>query len=334
MSTAGPPQGARTAGEAEGTAAADTPRWRGRQFHYQPAASHVHPFLVDLWEQVRRETDGRLDIEVVPDNGGLKKGHLAIVDDVVASEIQFYALMGSILGPLVPAMNVQSLPFAFRDTADVHRTMDGPLGEHLRAELATKGLYLLPGGLMENGFRHIATTNRPITHARDLEGLSIRIPEGQVFEETFRALGADPVPLFVLELYEALRSGRLQAQENPLAILDSLRLHEVTRYVSFTAHMWSGFNIIGNLGFWQALPEDIRQTVLRATAQHVGRQRAHTVALNDELARTLAARGMVFNQADTASFRERLAGGFYRRWKDELGSTVWGLLEAQVGRLG
>lgn len=312
----------------------DRSTWRGRQFHYQPVASHVHPFLTRLWDAVRAETDGRLDIEVVPDNGGLKKSHLDIVSDVMTGEIQFYALMGSILGPLAPVMNVQSLPFAFRNNEEVYRSMDGALGELLRAELAGKGLYLVPGGLMENGFRHIATTDRPILNADGLQGLTIRIPEGQVFEDTFLALGANPVPLFVLELYDALKSGRLQAQENPLAIIDSLKLHEVTRYVSFTSHMWSGFNMIGNLAFWKGLPEDIQQIVLRNVATYVGQQRAHTIALNRELATSLQQRGMLLNHADEASFRARLAGDFYARWKEELGNKAWTLLEQEVGRLG
>lgn len=308
--------------------------WRGRHFHYQPVASHVHPFLVDLWNAVRDETSGRLDIEVVADNGGLKKSHLEIVDAVIDGDIQFYALMGSILGPLAPAMNVQSLPFAFRDNGEVYRTMDGALGNALRADLAACNLYLMPYGLMENGFRHIATTGRVIGSASDLEGLSIRIPEGKVFEETFRTLGANPVPLFVLELYDALKTRRLQAQENPLAILDSLGLHEVVTHVSLTSHMWSGFNIIGNLPFWNALPDDVRDIVLRNVKRHVGRQRSHTVALNEALAISLRERGLRFNTANTDSFRQRLAGGFYRQWKDELGTRIWNLLEIEVGKLG
>jgi len=308
--------------------------WRGRQFHYQPKASHVHPFLVALWDSVREETDGRVDIEVVPDNGGLKKSHLDIVDAVIDGEIQFYALMGSILGPLAPVMDVQSLPFAFRDNGEVYRTMDGPLGDLLRAELHAKGLFLVPGGLLENGFRHISTTDVPVLHVDGLAGLSIRIPEGRIFAETFRELGATPVPLFVLDLHDALGSGRLQAQENPLAIIDSLKLHEVTRHVSLTSHMWSGFNMIGNLRFWNTLAQSDQQIILRNVALHVGRQREHTIALNQELASTLQRRGMQFHPVDTQGFRARLAGAFYRRWKEELGAKVWRLLEAEVGALG
>src|SRR5476649_2573586 len=87
--------------------------WRGRQFHYQPVASHVHPFLVDLWDAVRVETDGRLDISVHADNAGLKATHAQIIDKVKHGEIEFYSVMGSLLWPLSPAFEIQGTPFAF-----------------------------------------------------------------------------------------------------------------------------------------------------------------------------------------------------------------------------
>jgi TRAP-type C4-dicarboxylate transport system substrate-binding protein len=91
--------------------------------------------------------------------------------------------------------------------------------------------------------------------------------------------------------------------------------------------MWSGFNLIANLGFWRRLPEDLQEIVNRAVAAHVARQRAYTEAENRALQARLAdARGMVFNQADVASFRAALAGGFERRWREHLGERAWGLL--------
>ena len=308
-------------------------QWRGRQFHYQPEKSHVHPFLVGLWDAVSEETNGAVDIEVLADNGRLKLSHLEIVDQVTRGEIEFYALMGSIMGPLVPAMNIQSLLFIYKNNHDVYGSMDGALGDFLRKELRAKGIYLLPAGLMENGFRHIVTNNRPIHTAADLEGLSIRIPEGAVFEDTFKAFGAVPIQLFVLELYEALRVGKLHAQENPLAIIESLKLNEVTKYISMTSHMWSGFNIIGSLSFWEALPEHFQQIILKNVKKFVQMQRQHTIQLNHSLAESLQGKGMVINVADTSSFRAHLGKSFYQKWKNQVGNQAWGLLEGQVGKL-
>ncbi|BDW10362.1 ABC transporter substrate-binding protein [Polynucleobacter sp. SHI8] len=308
-------------------------RWSGFQYHYQPEKSHVHPFLVDLWKTVELQTDGLVQIEVCANNGGLKHSHLEIVQDLIEGKIQFYALMGSILGPIAPVMNIQSLPFIFGTNDDVYDAMDGEIGEYLKQELIPHGIYLFPHGLMENGFRHIVCSDKPIYKASDLAGVSIRIPEGKVFEDTFKSLGANPVPLFVLELYDALKTGKVTAQENPLAILDSLKLYEVTTYVSKTAHMWSGFNLIGNLPFWQSMPRDIQEIIQSNMTHYVAKQRQYTIALNAQLEQDLISKGMIFNQADTQTFRACLKGDFYSGWKQQLGPQLWSLLEQRFGKL-
>ena len=42
---------------------------------------------------------------------------------------------------------------------------------------------------------------------------------------------------------------------------------------------------------------------------------------------------MTFNHADTTTFRRLLGADFYRRWKAQLGSTAWELLEKETGKL-
>lgn len=309
-------------------------QWKGRQFHYLSQESHVHPFLVDLWDEVRAATGGRVDITVHAKNEGLPGSHLAVVDLLIAGEIQFYALMGGILGPLVPALEIQGLPFAFSDHAQVHTTLDGPLGSYLRKELAAKGIHALPYGLLENGFRHISTVDRQIKGAADLEGMRIRIPEGRMFADAFSSLGAIPVEVNVLKLYAALQNREIDAQENPLSITEALRLHEVTRHVALTAHMWSGFNLMASDRFWRTLPADLQQIIEGAVRKHVARQRAHTDALNRSLEDKIADWGMVATRVDPSGFRDRLReSGFYRRWREMTGAKAWSLLEESIGKI-
>jgi tripartite ATP-independent transporter DctP family solute receptor len=310
------------------------PQWRARQFHYLSADSHVHPFLVDLWQEVEQATDGRFTATVTASNAGLPGSHLAIVDLLIAGEIEFYVLMGGILGPLVPAMEIQGLPFAFSDHAQVHKTLDGPLGDYLRGELAAKGIHALPFGLLENGFRHISTTDKAITRVEDLEGLRIRIPEGKMFADAFASLGAVPVEVNVLKLYPALQNREIDAQENPLSITEALKLHEVTRHVALTSHMWSGFNLIASRKFWDKLPADVQQIIERCARKHVARQRAHTDALNRALESKITGWGMTPTTVDRNTFRERLQNaGFYQRWRDSTGATAWQLLEGSIGKI-
>jgi tripartite ATP-independent transporter DctP family solute receptor len=307
-------------------------RWTGRQFHNQPEASHTHGFLVDLWNEVREASGGELDIAVQAQNGGLAGSDPAALDLLLSGGLEFMTLMGGILARAVPAMEVQGLPFLFESHAQVHAAMRGPLGDYLRAEMAAKGIVAFRDGTLENGFRHIASIDRPIERAADLAGYRMRIPDGRVFREAFEALGATPVVVNISGLYAALREHAVDGQENPLAVIEVNRLYEVSRYVSLTGHMWSGFNLIGNLAFWRRLPGHLQELVSRAVGRHIERQRVYTGNFNAELRTRLATqRGMRFNAADVDSFRAVLSGDFYRRWKTELG-RAWTLLEEAVER--
>jgi TRAP-type C4-dicarboxylate transport system substrate-binding protein len=192
---------------------------------------------------------------------------------------------------------------------------------------------MFPHGTFENGFRHISSNRGPIRTPADLAGLPIRVPDGEIFRDLFRTLGAQPATINIRDLYAALRDGPVVAQENPLVITEVNRLYEVQRTMSLTGHMWSGFNLIGNLAFWQRLPEDARTVVLRRARAAVDAQRAYTDGVNRALEAGLAARGMVFNRVDMAPFRAALPA-FYARWKAHFGARVWAALEAETGRLG
>lgn len=308
--------------------------WKARQFHNQPAQSHQHQFLSDLWAEVAKETGGRLEVAVYPQNNNIPGSDPGALDMLQSGELEFFTLMGGILGRKVPVAEIQGLPFAFTSHAQVHKANDGALGEYIGRECAAKGIYRFRYGLLENGFRQIAMVDRPIRTADDLRGVRMRVPDGQMFRDVFTALEAQPMTVNIRELYEALKTRRVDGQENPLVILEVNKLYEVTKYVSTTNHMWSGFNLLANLRFWNALPSDVQEIVLRNVKKYVAMQRAYTDNLNRELEGKLAARGMIFNAADVSTFRAKLGGGFYQRWKSDFGPTAWGLLEREVGRLG
>lgn len=315
-------------------AVAAEPTIRARQFHNQPLDSHQHRFLVDLWEAVARETDGKVAVTVHPQNAGVASGDPAVLDMLVAGEVEFFTMNGGLIARIVPPMDVQGFPFAFSTSQQVHAANDGTLGSYLTRECAAKGIHRFQFGLLENGFKQISTVAKPITSAGDLAGQRIRVPAGKMFEQMYIALGAAPVVLNFNQMVAAFKEGKIDGQENPLAITEVNKLYEVTRYIAITNHSWAGFNLIANSAFWQKLPADIHAVIERNVKIHVARQRAAAQALNASLEPRLRERGMIFTTADTDSFRKALAGGFYPRWKAELGASAWSLLEAEVGRLG
>lgn len=308
-------------------------RWTGRQFHNQPADSHQHRFLVDLWNAVKTETHGDLEIAVYPQNNNIAGSDPAALDMLRDGGLEFFTLMGGIMGRVVPAAEIQGVPFAFPSFDQVHKLNDGKLGEHIGRECAAKGIHRFQYGLLENGFRQINMLDRPIRTADDLAGVKMRVPDAEIIRETFEALGAVPVTINIADLYEVLRTRRVDGQENPLVVTEVNRLYEVTKYLSITNHMWSGFNLIANLKFWRGLPASVQAVVNRNVRKYVAQQRTYTNGLNNKLAETLSQRGMVVNLADSASFRRKLGPRFYERLRGQFGRTAWGLIEDEVGKL-
>lgn len=298
----------------------------GRQFHNQPEASHQHRFLVALWDEVRAQSAGRLDIAVHAANGGVAGSDPRVLEMIVSGELEFATLMGPLLGARVPAAEIQGLPFAFADSAQAHAAVDGPLGDVIRREAAAAGIYLVPGGALENGFRQICSVRRSVRRVEDLAGYRMRVPAGRILADLFETLGAVPVTVNIAGLRGALESGEVDGHENPLAIVEVNRLHDLARHIALTRHVWSGFNLIAHLAFWAPLGEDLKEIVHRAVRRQVGAQRADTVALNRALESRLAAGGVAVEKIDVAPFHARLAGVFYERWRERCGREAWAAL--------
>src|SRR5262249_53774191 len=161
--------------------------------------------------------------------------------------------------------------------------------------------------------RQIGGTKRPISVAGDLDGIRMRVPAGPLFEDTFKALGAEPVTVNSSGIYEALKTGRVDAQENPLAYMYLFKHHEVMKYVSITNHMWSGFNMLAHLATWNRLPNDIQRVIERNVTKYARRQLQDQNKLNVE-ARAALARAVVMNEADSTTFRPKLSP-VYAKWR-------------------
>lgn len=303
------------------------------QYHNQTTGTTLHRNLTAMWDAVRAQTNGRVEVTIYPENNKVAGGDPDVLKMLIAGEVQFFTLMGGIIGTVVPVAEAQQLPFAFKSAPEAHKAIDGPFGRYIGEEMAAKGMYLLPIGGFDNGMRQVTTIKQPTRHPDDLAGVKIRVPAGQMIFDTFAAFGAQPVTIAANGILEGLKSGKVDAQENPLAVLEGFRLYEVIKYVSMTNHMWSGFNLMAHLPTWQGLPDDIKAVIERNAAIYVRRQRDEQGALNASLRSDFEKRGLVFNEVDQAEFRARLPR-VYATWKEKLGSKCWALLEAEVGKLG
>jgi tripartite ATP-independent transporter DctP family solute receptor len=308
-----------------------------RQYHSQPKDSHLQLYLTKIWDAVREETGGRLNVTVYPRNNGATVGDPEIFTQLQSGKLELFALNGNILSQAAPApaADIQGIPFAFSSSQQVAALNDGEFGDYLRRELVSKDIQLIPFGGMENGFKQITSVDRPIQKADDLHGFKMRVPNGKLFVDFYDALGAAPKIVDFNRLNQALAAHEVDGQENPLIDAEDNKLYEVCRYVGLTSHEWAGYNMLANQTFWQRLPQDIRDSIVRNTQKFVPQQRAFVQALNASAENKLRDRRMIFVQVDTESFRKTLTKvGFYRKWRASCGEEAWALMEAQTGPVG
>jgi tripartite ATP-independent transporter DctP family solute receptor len=303
--------------------------WSYKYAHNLPVGHPLHIRTVQMWREVRDATGGRLDVAVFPDNAlGADPSALA---QLRTGAIQFFTASGGLLGGVVPVAQIENVGFAFRDETSAFRAMDGELGAYVRGEIAAKGLVALDR-IWDNGMRQVTTSTKPILGVDDLAGLRIRTPPSPLWIDLFRTLGAAPTPISGAELYLALQTHVVDAQENALAGIEATRLYEVQKYLSFTNHMWAGYWMLANGEAWNALPPDVRAIVRRANAKHAAVQRRDVSLLNVSLADKLRRRGLELHRVDQGPFRAKLRP-FYAKWKAEFGERAWSALERSAGTL-
>ncbi|MDQ3214700.1 MAG: TRAP transporter substrate-binding protein [Pseudomonadota bacterium] len=294
----------------------------------------AHPMNIrakEMADAIRTESQGRLDIQIFPSNQ--LGSDTDMLSQLRAGGIEFFTLSGLILSTLVPAASINGIGFAFPNYDAVWKAMDGELGAFVRKEIAKANLIAMDR-IWDNGFRQITSSTKPIQTADDLKGFKIRVPVSPLWTSMFKALDAAPASINFSEVYTSLQTKVVDGQENPLAIIATAKLNEVQKYCSLTNHMWDGFWFLANRRAWERLPEDLRTIA----AKHINaagiKERADVAALNAGLQKELTDKGMVFNQAKSETFRDRLrSAGFYAEWKAKYGDEAWALLERSSGKL-
>ncbi|MGP9568766.1 DctP family TRAP transporter solute-binding subunit [Halomonas sp. AOP5-B2-8] len=167
------------------------------------------------------------------------------------------------LAGIEPAMGVFSLPFLFANFDEVDRVMTGSYADDLTEKMLGHQLVML--SIWENGFRHATNSVHPIESVTDFEGLNIRVIQNPIYLATFRALGANPVPMSFGEVFTALETGAVDGMENPLPLIQSQRFYEVQDYATLTQHAYSPLPVLISERKWNGLNE-AEQTLMRDCA--------------------------------------------------------------------
>jgi tripartite ATP-independent transporter DctP family solute receptor len=256
-----------------------------------------------------------------------------MISQLRSGALEFCAQSGPAMSTIIPVTAINSIGFAFQNENEVWAAMDGELGAYVRGQIEKSNLLAMES-MWGHGLRHMTSSVGPVRTPADLRGLKIRIPAGPIFVSLFKALGAATTTINFNELYSALQTKIVDAQENPLALIVSGRLYEVQKYVSLTGHMWAGYWFLANRRAFEALPAEVRLIVARVVNECAKEQRAELVRQEASYRDELVAHGILINEVDSSVFRDALSkAGYYKEWREKFGGEAWSRLEKYAGPL-
>jgi len=208
---------------------------------------------------------------------------------------------------IVPEMAVWDTPFLFSNVKEADAVLDGPVGEKVKAKLEPKGMV----GLVywENGFRNLTNSKRPVNKLEDMGDIKLRVMQNNVFLDSFKALGANAVPLPFSELFTALETRAVDGQENPFNTVVSSKFYEVQKYLTVTNHVYSPWIVTVSKKWWDTLSPAEKKVLQDAAVKSREFERKDTREEATKALAELRTKGMQVNElpvTEANRMREKL----------------------------
>ena len=231
---------------------------------------------VAMIDTVTKESGGKLKIEHFPDN--------MLGDDRVATESTIMGDIGlvltqpSVMTTMVHDAYAWDAPFLFNDEEQAEKCLNSPLASKINDQIEKKNLKVL--AFLGNGFRNFTNNKVPVRVPADVKGMKVRVIESDIMMAQWKAWGANPTPMAFAEVLPALQQGTIDAQENPLPIIDSNKLYEVQHYISLTGHQYSEQILLMNKELFDSLDDQCKKALLDGVEVFKKVHRETTAKLN------------------------------------------------------
>lgn len=274
-----------------------------------PVEAHYGVGAVHMQKLVAERLGGRYKIELFPNFqlGGEREmtegAQLGTIDLVITST--------GPVGNFVPDTLITDIPFLFRDYAHARSVLDGPIGQAILDKCPSKGLICLAWS--ENGFRHMTNSKREVKSPDDAKGLKIRTMENQVHMQAFRTIGVLPTPMAFPEVFNALQTGTVDGQENPIGVIVSAKLNQVQKHLTLTGHVYSPAMVLMSPAAFNKMPEADRRAMVQIAREgaQVSRQRVEQLERDGiEQLRTAGMQIRTLSAAEKAGFQNALAPAY------------------------
>ncbi|CAG7635747.1 Solute-binding protein [Paenibacillus solanacearum] len=251
-------------------------------------------------ELVDQKTNGSVKIDLYPSS--TLGNDRDLIEGMQLGSVDF-ALVAGVLSNFYQPYAILELPYLFRDRTHMEKVLYGPVGEKLKADLL-KNTQVRGLQFWERTPRQL-TANKKVTTPADLNGLKIRVPEIPASISAWKAMGSTPTPMAFSEVYSSLQTGVIDAQENPLALIESSKLQEVQKYLINTNHVYGYVMLTMSDATYKKLSPDQQKAVEEAAKEATDYENKLVYEQEKEQLKKVTSAGMQVVDVDVTPFMEK-----------------------------
>lgn len=232
--------------------------------HTEPTNVSTHLAALKFSDLVAERTHGEVKVVVHPNS------ELGVAVDqaqmVQTGAITMAMLPAGHVATIVPEVQVFNIPFFFPgDVHEMAKVVNGPAINALEKNFSKKDITLL--SILPHAPKQF-TSNKPIRIPADFKGQKIRTMSSPLIVESYKLLGATPVPINYHEVYTALQLGTVDGEENPFWAIGEMKFYEVQKHIVVSNHAYLATIFFINQGIFTGLPENF-QKIIAETAKEI-----------------------------------------------------------------
>lgn len=242
--------------------------------------------LKKMGELLAERTKGRITLKVF--HSGALGTEKETLEQVKIGALDFVRVNSSPMNNICQETIVPTLPFLFRTIDHMHKALDSAIGDEILASCDAKGYIGL--AFYDSGARSIYS-KKPVRTISDVKGMKLRVQQSDMWVSLVNAMGANPTPMPMGEVYTAMRTGLVDAAENNIPSYENSKHFEVVKYYSKTEHSMAPEMVVFSKLAWDKLSPEDQKLIRQAAKDSVPAQRK------------------AWDERDQASLKVVLAGG-------------------------
>lgn len=279
-----------------------------RLAHGMDPSQPVHKAMVLMAERAEEISEGKLSVEIYHSQQlGAQRD---LIELLQIGSLDMMKTSAAVLENFSPQVKVFNLPYLYRDSAHELSVMDGEIGQ----KILEGGVPYYLRGLCyyDAGKRSFYTTEKPIYHPDDIEGLNIRVQPSVTAIELIKAFGGGATAISFGELYTALQQGVVDGAENNPPSFYFTRHYEVCKYYTINEHTSVPDVLLISEHTWKKLSEQEREWLKQAVKESVTFQRKLWRQAEQEALEAVEAAGVEIIRPEREAFAKAVEGLAYR----------------------